>query len=198
MILFYSNHCNASQMLMDQLERYEAKKHFKLINVEKALSKGMKLPPDVRVVPALMMLPSRKILIGKPLFDYLLLPNKGFIFTVNQTKTKESADNSSNKQTNNEPIAFGIINNYTSGDSFSYIEDSSGDINDQHKQYSWSSLQENCTIQTPKEDNYKPEDTTKSTRKEKLPDISVLQSERALDIQNHLNNIALPPTLSER
>lgn len=194
MILFYSNHCNASLMLMDQLERYKAKKYFKLINVEKLLSKGMKLPPDVRVVPALMMLPSKKVLIGKPLFDYLLLPNKGFIFTIEQTKThteKKQID----KPTDEDPIAFGFIN-HASGDLFAYIEDGSGDQSDQHKQYNWASLHEQLAIQTPKEDDYITED--KSARKPKMPDLSVLQSERALDIQNHLNNTALPPASTER
>ncbi len=194
MILFYSNHCNASQMLMDQLERYKAKKYFKLINVEKLLSKGMKLPPDVRVVPSLMMLPSRKILTGKALFDYLLLPNKGFIFTIDQTKapeTKQSID----KPTELDPIAFGFIN-HASGDLFAYIEDGSGDQSDQHKQYNWASLHEQLAIQTPKEDDYVTED--KTARKPKMPDLSVLQSERALDIQNHLNNTALPPASTER
>lgn len=194
MILFYSNHCNASQMLMDQLERYEVKKYFKLVNVEKLLSKGMKLPPDIRVVPALMLLPSRNILMGKPLFDYLLLPNKGFIFTAKQVKTKEDSK-MTEQQSNGDPIAFGIIN-YASGDMFSYIDDANGDMTDQHKQYSWSSLDERVVIQTPQDDDYVTED--KTARKPKIPDLSVLQSERALDIQNHLNNTALPPALSER
>lgn len=182
-------------MLMDQLERYEVKKHFKFINVEKLLSKGMKLPPDIRAVPALMMLPSRNVLIGKPLFDYLLLPNKGFIFTANQTKSKEEVKKPTDKPSNDDPIAFGI-NNYASGDMFSYIEDKNGDMNDQHKQYSWAPLHENFTIPTPQEDDYVTED--KTSRKPKMPDLSVLQSERALDIQNHLNNTALPPASSER
>lgn len=194
MILFYSNHCNASQMLMDQLERYEAKKHFKLINVEKLLSKGMKLPPDVRAVPALMLLPSRNVLMGKPLFDYLLLPNKGFIFTVKQKDTSDTSK-VTEKQSMDDPIAFGIIN-YASGDMFSYIEDSNGDMSDQHKQYSWAPLNERMVIQTPKEDDYVTED--KTSRKPKMPDLSVLQSERASDIQNYLNNTTLPPALSER
>lgn len=193
MILFYSNHCNASQMLMDQLERYDAKKNFKLVNVEKLLSKRMNLPPDVFAVPALMMLPSRKVLIGKPLFDYLLLPNKGYIFTINQTK--ENVNKPSDKPSNDEPSAFGIINNGLS-DAYSYIEDSSGDTADQDKRYNWSSLQENFTIQTPKEDDFVAED--KTGRKPKMPDLSVLQSERASDIQNYLNNTALPPALGNR
>uniref|UniRef100_A0A6C0CRU3 Uncharacterized protein n=1 Tax=viral metagenome TaxID=1070528 RepID=A0A6C0CRU3_9ZZZZ len=194
MILFYSNHCNASQMLMDQLERYKAKKYFKLINIEKLLSKGMKVPSVVHVVPALMMLPSKKVLIGKQLFDYLLLPNKGFIFTIEQNKINTESRQITDKLIDDNPIAFGFINN-ASGDYFTYIEDASGDINDQHKQYNWASIDEKITIKTPKEDDYITED--KSNRKPKMPDLSVLQSERALDIQNHLNNTTLPPASTE-
>ena len=195
MILFYSNHCNASQMLMDQLERYQVKKHFKLINVEKLLSKGMRLPSEIRVVPALMLLPSKKILVGKPLFDYLLLPNKGLIFTLQQNKTNSETNKPSNTPSNNDPIAFGFIN-HASGDLFAYIEDGSGDKNDDHKQYNWASLHEKLIIDTPKEDDYVTED--KNARKPKTPDLSILQSERASDIQNYLNNTALPPASTER
>ena len=191
MILFYSNHCNASQMLMDQLERYSAKKYFKLINVEKLLSKGMKLPADVHVVPALMILPSKKVLVGKPLFDYLLLPNKGFIFTIEQSK----ATTDIKTPISDDPIAFGF--NQSAGDGFSFIEDGMHNTNDEHKQYSWASLHENVAIETPKEDDYVKEEK-QSARKQKMPDISILQSERASDLQNYLNNTALPPASSDR
>ena len=37
-------------MLLNQLDQYGVKKHFKVVNVEKILSKGLKLPESVTAV----------------------------------------------------------------------------------------------------------------------------------------------------
>lgn len=165
-------------MLMNQLDQYGVKKHFKVVNVEKVLSKGLKLPPGIDSVPSLMLMPQKKILTGKPLFDYLLLPNKGLIFMLDKMNVNPPAA----VEKPSEPTAFGFKSN-DSSDLFSYIEEES-QINDPHKQYNWSSIHEEDKIITPMESDNK----TKG-----LPDLSQLQAERALDIQNHLNNIPLPP-----
>ena len=166
-------------MLMNQLDQYGVKKHFKVVNVEKVLSKGLKLPPGVDSVPSLMLMPQKRILTGKPLFDYLLLPNKGLIFMLD--KMNVSPPGASPKESA-EPTAFGFKSNESS-DLFSFIEDES-QTNDPHKPYNWASIHEEEKIITPLEGDVKNKG---------LPDLSQLQAERALDIQNHLNSIPLPP-----
>ena len=184
MILFYSNYCTSCQMLMNQLDQYGVRKHFKVVNVEKLLSKGLKLPPQVQSVPTLMLLPQKQVLTGKPLFDYLLLPNKGLIFQLDKMNVKAA---SSSSGPSNEPSAFGF-HGQSSSDLYSYLEEDAP--NDSDKRYNWSNITGDDRILTP-EMMRAAESDGKSSKG--LPDLSQLQAERALDLQNHLNTTPMPP-----
>lgn len=195
MILFYSNHCSSCQMLLEQIQRYDKKYLFKLVNVEKILSKGLKLPPEVQCVPTLMISsPQRRYVFGKQLFDYLLLPNKGLLFQTNKPIPTDNA-NIHSSITTDEPLAF-TFGSGLSGDSFSFIDESAEKTtNDNHKRYVWSSIQENGNIITAEAMNsLKMEE---GRNKNNLPDVSQLRAERELDIQSHLNTTTLPPPSSD-
>lgn len=176
-------------MLLEQIERYKVKNHFKLVNVEKVLSKGLKLPDTVHSVPSLMLMPQRQVFVGKPLFDYLLLPNKGLLFRLNDPQKTPTSDTggTTSQISSGEPEAFGFLNQ--SAEIFSFISDES--TMDPHFHRGWSSLQEEQTaISIPAESSEKE---TKS--KKNLPDVSALRAERDLDIQNYLNNSSVPPAV---
>jgi hypothetical protein len=183
-------------MLLEQIQRYDKKQLFKLVNVEKVLSKGLKLPSEVHCVPTLMISsPERRYFFGKQLFDYLLLPNKGILFQMNKPKPSTSDIANISPSITNEPLAF-TFGAGISGDSFSFIdENTEKNINDNHKRYVWSSIQDNGNILTADIiSNLKMEE---GRSKHNLPDVSQLRAERDLDIQNHLNTTTLPPPSSD-
>lgn len=180
-------------MLLDQIQRYDKKHLFKLVNVEKILSKGLKLPPEVYCVPTLMIAsPQRRYMSGKQLFDYLLLPNKGILFHLDKPKPSSQSQPGS---ISNEPLAF-TFGSCNSGDAFSFIDENNPqNVNDNHKRYGWSSLQDNGNILTAEAmASLKMEE---GRSKNSLPDVSQLRAEREMDIQNHLNTTALPPPSSD-
>lgn len=189
MILFYSNACPSCQMLLEQIERYKVKNHFKLVNVEKVLSKGLKLPDTIHSVPSLMLMPQRQVFVGKPLFDYLLLPNKGLLFRLNDPQKASISDTAgtTSQISSEEPAAYGFLNQ--SSEMFSFISDEN--TMDPHIHRGWSSLQEE---QSPVV--VTSESSDKETKSKKnLPDVSALRAERDLDIQNYLNNSSVPPAV---
>ena len=180
-------------MLLNQLDQYGVKKHFKLVNVEKILSKGLKLPESITVVPSLMLLPQRNVLAAKQLFDYLLLPNKGLVFLLDKQalsqKTSEKGGSVSGGEPQSDgPSAFGFKNNCSS-DLFSFIEEDSHE-SDPHKQYNWSNLQDEGVILT---SEMISASSAEASNGKSTPDLSKLQSDRAMDLQNYLNTSALPP-----
>jgi len=191
MILFYSNYCTSSQMLLNQLDQYGVKKHFKVVNVEKILSKGLKLPESVTVVPSLMLMPQKNVLSGKQLFDYLLLPNKGLVFLLDKQALSQKSDTDKGTASNelDGPSAFGFKNNCSS-DLFSFIEEDSHE-SDPHKQYNWSNLQDDGVILT--NEMMSASTAEASSGGKSTPDLSKLQSDRAMDLQNYLNTSTLPP-----
>lgn len=77
MILFYSLACKHCQMLLDSVQRMDAKGVIKKVNIDTLRQTHPGLFKQLNAVPALMLLPSREILYGKQVFDYLLLPSRG-------------------------------------------------------------------------------------------------------------------------
>ena len=179
MLLFYSNHCTSSQMLVDSIRRYNAITYFKLVNIENCKVKGIQIPSKIHSVPALMFLDdSKTILFGKQVFDFLLLPNKGFLFNLPKKEvSKESKNN--NNETSDELVPY-HFNQNSLGDSFSFIEEN--EVIDKHKQYGWSDINLDIKIQTSSESL-----NTETRSKKGLPDLGTLQSERDLALQKYLN-----------
>lgn len=173
MILFYSTLCSSSKLLIDNIKRYNAEKYFKLVDVAHYIKM---IPPQIHSVPALMFKETRKLLFGKEVFDYLLLPSKGFLLTF---KTEEPIIES--LETSENPASFSLVNNGSSiyGDNFAFIDDASTD--GAEKSYTWCSITENIKIETPEDPSIE-----KGTSKVDMPDIATLRSQRESEIQKYI------------
>lgn len=173
MILFYSTLCTSSKLLIDNIKRYNAEQYFKLVDVAQYIKK---LPPQIHSVPALMFKETRRLLFGKEVFDYLLLPSKGFLLTL-----KKEEPVTSSLETTDSPAAFALFNNGSSlyGDNFAFIDDVP--TGGAEKSYTWCSITENIKIETPEDPNVE-----KGTSKKDIPDIATLRSQRETEIEKYI------------
>lgn len=156
MILFYSISCQHCSVLLDTIKRHDTKKTIKLVCVDTIINL---IKTKIKSVPALMFLPTKETIYGKAVFDYLLLPNRGYLFTSNNTREKSSNENQNSSI--NSPVPLNIKNEideplgFTLGtvlnDKFSNINDN--DINsinlDNNKNYVWDLINENEKQQIP-------------------------------------------------
>lgn len=152
MILFYSSHCQHSSILIESIKRHDTKKVIKLVSIDNLRTMKLNIEDKIHSVPALMFLPSKEIIFGKAVFDYLLLPNRGFLFSNNSTRDKEPQDISSinspvplNNTSSDpgEPMAFTLGSILS--DKFSNIDDdnnNSMNINN-NTIYNWTNLENN-------------------------------------------------------
>jgi hypothetical protein len=145
MILFYSDTCQHCSVLLDTIKRHDTKKTIKLVVIDAIINK---ISHKIKAVPALMFMPSKEIIYGKEVFDYLLLPNRGYLFTTNNTRDKQETSSITSpiplniKERPDEPIAFTLGS--ISSDNFSDITDdniNSMNINDD-KLYKWGLVNE--------------------------------------------------------
>lgn len=173
MILFYSIHCLHCRMLLETIARHDTKKIIKLACIEHIKAARNKLPPQITHVPALMILPEKKILFGKQVFDYLLLPNQG-ILMVSQKPAEEPQNLSNNSY---EPEAFSILNNSGLSDSFSMI-DNEDRLSD--RSYNWTMINEDIPPLKPLSN-----DTTmnEDTRTKKTIDLDAYKIQRDLELK---------------
>lgn len=116
MILFYSDSCQHCSVLLDTIKRHDTKKTIKLVCIDTRISL---IKDKISKVPALMFLPTKEVIYGKAVFDYLLLPNRGYLFTNNNsrdksdTQTQQSSLHAPSIPLNttiesNEPISFSL------------------------------------------------------------------------------------------
>jgi hypothetical protein len=154
MILFYSVFCNHCKMLLDHIKRYDKDKKIKLVSIDDLRNKNINIESKIHSVPAFMILPSKELLFGKAVFDYLLLPGRGILCSTQNTRMDKtiiggSTDNISvdndviplvNTTNDNEPSAF-ALNSTSFSDNFSIIEDESKELND--KNYKWDFITNN-------------------------------------------------------
>jgi hypothetical protein len=145
MILFYSDTCQHCAVLLDTIKRHDTKKTIKLVVIDTIVNK---ISHKITAVPALMFMPSKEIIYGKAVFDYLLLPNRGYLFSNNSTRDKQEQSSITspiplNKQdVPDEPMAFTLGS--ISSDNFSDITDdniNSMNINED-KLYKWGIINE--------------------------------------------------------
>jgi len=181
MILFYSETCQHCSVLLDTIKIHDTKKTIKLVVIDGIINK---IKHKIKAVPALMFLPSKEIIYGKAVFDYLLLPNRGYLFTANKnTRDKGETPNTSiispvplnkNDEVIGEPSAFSL--GAITADSYSDITDdniNSMNIN-KDRLYRWESLDTSSTLnEMPKMADF---DSEKSNKK--LPSIDELQKQR--------------------
>ena len=176
MILFYSDTCQHCSVLLDTIKRHDTKKTIKLVVIDGIVNK---IKHKITGVPALMFLPSKEIIYGKAVFDYLLLPNRGYLFTSNSTREKTEINSSMkspipiNTVKVEEPTAFTLGS--ITADSYSDITDdniNSMNLNED-KLYKWGILDENSEMPKMEMSKLEAEKTQK-----KLPSIDELQKQR--------------------
>jgi hypothetical protein len=112
MILFYSDSCQHCSVLLDTIKRHDTKKSIKLVSIDGIVKK---INHKIKGVPALMFIPSKEIIYGKAVFDYLLLPNRGYLFTNSSTRAKQETQSSitspiplNKSDKSDEPMSFSL------------------------------------------------------------------------------------------
>jgi hypothetical protein len=187
MILFYSNSCQHCSILLDTIKKHDTKKTIKLVCVDTKI--GF-VKHKITNVPALMFLPTKEIIYGKAVFDYLLLPNRGYLFTSNSTREKPQNTNNENSSINSpiplnteekpdEPSAFSLGSILT--DHFSNITDdniNSMSINND-KLYKWDFIDGSPNSSPPPPPPpTQTNEKNNSSENRKLPSLEELTKER--------------------
>lgn len=190
MILFYSEFCQHCTVLLDTIKRHDKNNMIKTVSIDLLRSLNKPIDPAIHSVPALLLLNTKEYLFGKNVFDYLLLPNRGVLFS-NQVSYREkgskdttisdtSTMQQNNEQSLDEPQAFTL--GAISAEQFSSIDDINNGIED--KNYSWGMISEESTIisgDDPKKEINKSYDDD-SNNKKNLPTMEEIMKQRASDI----------------
>lgn len=176
MILFYSDSCQHCSVLIDTIKRHDTKKSIKLVSIDNIVNK---INHKIKGVPALMFIPSKEVIYGKAVFDYLLLPNRGYLFTSNNTREKAEVNTSMispipiNTVKVDEPSAF-TLGSITADNYSDITDDNINSMNvNADKLYKWGIIDDNNEM--PKMEMSKLE--SEKTQK-KLPSIDELQKQR--------------------
>jgi hypothetical protein len=154
MILFYSIGCNHSKMLLDNVSRYDKDKKIKLVPIDELKKQNINIEKRIHTVPAFMILPSKEILFGKDVFDYLLLPGRGILCSSQSTRLDRNINDNNAKIDSaikpmeiavgeNDPLSFSL-NSSKISDNFSTIEETDGICND--KSYNWDFINNDKNI----------------------------------------------------
>ena len=100
MILFYSDSCQHCSVLLDTIKKHDKNKTIKLVCIDNKITT---IQTKIKCVPALMFLPNKELIYGKSVFDYLLMPNRGYLFT-NDSNTRNKNNIENNNSSLNAPI----------------------------------------------------------------------------------------------
>lgn len=184
MILFYSEYCKHCNILLETIKKHDKNNTIKLVSIDVLRSLKKPIDPKIHSVPALMILNTKEYLFGKSVFDYLLLPNRGILFSGQTTREDKKLKDSkelnnipsiNSKENPNEPLAFTLGS--ISSESFSTIDDTNEMIND--KNYKWDLITDNEQTMKPPEIQQNDKD---SGSKKNLPSMEEIMKKRANDI----------------
>lgn len=187
MILFYSEFCQHCNVLLETIKRHDKNNMIKTVSVDLLRTLKKPIDPKIHSVPALLLVKNKEYLFGKAVFDYLLLPNRGVLFTAQTSRdsktSKDVSDSNINNVSNNEdigePRAFTL--GAISAEQFSSIDDQENIvIND--KNYNWDMIDNNNTITTDIDISKPSMSDNESKGKGKIPSIEEIMKQRANDI----------------
>lgn len=186
MILFYSEHCPHSKLLLDTIKTHDSTGAVKLISVETLRALQKPLPAGLHSVPGLLLLPERGFLFGKQLFDYLLLPGRGRLVarTSGNPAPAHASTASGGVSNSRDPEGFWFASGLS--DSFSPVEDEVAAAIDadgmglKDRAYGWSSISE-----VPEPIKTETIDPKETRTKKSLPSLDELRKQREAD--NMLN-----------
>ena len=173
-ILFYSEHCNHCNMLLETLKTHDSQHIVKRISVDVMKSQNMKIDPLINRVPAMLIAhqkTSNKYIFGKEVFDYLLLPGQGIL--LNSNNNNNNNNSSSNGNVIDEPNG---MESFIS-QSFESLEDTNTAIGPVTV---WETLEHN-DIKTPTEKPIQNSDTDKSHKT--LPSLDDIRRMRETDLK---------------
>lgn len=182
MILFYSEYCKHCNILLETIKRHDKNNSIKLVSIDVLRSLKKPIDPKIHSVPALMILNTKEYLFGKAVFDYLLLPNRGVLFSgqttredkkLKDTKELNNIPSINSKEIPDEPLAFTL--GAISSESFSTIDDTNEMIND--KNYKWDLITESEQTMKPTSEIQQNDGS-----KKKLPSMEEIIKQRANDI----------------
>lgn len=184
MILFYSISCQHCSILLETIKKHDTKKTIKLVCIDTKISI---LKDKIKSVPALMFLPTKEIIYGKAVFDYLLLPSRGYLFTNNNTREKQNTTN--NNSSINSPVPLNTESKIDEPSSFSLgsvLADNYSNIDDDNinsmninkdKLYKWDFVDMNNINENESMESKYKEFASRGDGK-KLPSLEELTKER--------------------
>jgi hypothetical protein len=148
MILFYSEFCEHCKVLLETIKRHDKTNMIKFVSVD--LLRSLQKPIDTKIhsVPALLIVNKKEYLFGKAVFDYLLLPNRGILFSAQNTVKKDNKNSEISAQPNapaqftGDPQAFSLGS--ISSEFFSSIDNAEDMISDRN--YKWDLITNNNII----------------------------------------------------
>ena len=193
MILIYSEYCQHCNILLETIKKHDKNNIVKKISVDLLRNEGYQIQEIIHSVPALLVkediniTDKKDILFGKQVFDYLLLPNRGALFTIdNNTRlnkdTKDSKQENININDNNEnsdePMAFSLGSSMS--DNFSSLDEESDNLL-KDKNYKWDLL-ENYNNENFDPVSINPISSTSDNSDKKLPSLEELLNKRSKDI----------------
>lgn len=190
MILFYSEFCQHCTVLLDTIKRHDKNKTIKTVSIDLLRSLNKPIDPAIHSVPALLILNTKEYLFGKSVFDYLLLPNRGVLFSNQVSGRDKGSKDTTVTDTSlvpqpittntapDEPQAFTL--GAISAEQFSSIDDVNNAIED--KNYNWVVISEESSLISGNDfkDVNKPSD--EGDNKKNLPTMEEIMKQRASDI----------------
>jgi hypothetical protein len=197
MILIYSNQCKHCNILIETINKHDTNNVIKKISVDTLRLNGYNIDSMIHSVPALVLLQKDKdeieqILYGKQVFDHLLLPNRGVLFTQdNNTRlNKVEKDHLDKNNINNDeniinidPMAFTLKTSLS--DNFSLIDEEADNLLTD-KNYNWDLITNDNNITNmdviTNDTVLNPVSSVNDKNEKNLPSIEELLSKRQKDI----------------
>lgn len=190
MILFYSEFCQHCNILLETIKRHDKNKMVKTVSIDLLRSLKKPIDPKIHSVPALLLLNTKEYLFGKAVFDYLLLPNRGVLFTAQTTRDEKRTSRNSEIEGTigtigtagatdipNEPHAFAL--GAISAEQFAPIDDDNNDNVIADKNYNWDRIDNTAPGIIANVAPLQPELSDKKESKNKLPSVEEIMKQRA-------------------
>lgn len=190
MILVYSDQCKHCNILLETIQRHDKDNIVKKISVDVLRQNNYNIHELIHSVPAFIpnivgnKFKKDDILYGKQVFDYLLLPNRGALFSNNNnTRLNKEVKDSKEKDTfsddtikNDDPVAFTLGS--TMSDNFSSLDENSDNLL-KDKVYKWDLLNTDNNISNTNSDIVSINPISSSTNDiDKLPSLEELLNKR--------------------
>lgn len=186
MILFYSEYCQHCNILLETIKRHDKNKIVKTVSIDLLRSMKKPIDPKIHSVPALLLLNTKEYIFGKAVFDYLLLPNRGVLFTSQTTRDEKRTSRNTDIEgpgvlpttASDEPHAFAL--GAISAEQFAPINDDDTDNNIiADKNYNWDRIDNTSSSIMPAGTPMQTELSDKKDTKNKLPSVEEIMKQRA-------------------